>query len=203
MVFLSSMCRRLGSPGVVAVGAILCCPYHNGVVAIVKLVLLPLSQWHCRHRQCAGVFAAVMIVSSPLLCCCQRKYCMGVIALVAPASSSLLHQPIPPHVAWVSSPSLHQRYCPIQAGVFVPLHWCPCPCHTVIVPLSVLALAPSLCRPLCHHCACIVNLQANLPSLSLRVLSHGRYGRPRHRQGNTSTTRETMAAQQGQQHQTQ
>jgi hypothetical protein len=44
----------------------------QGVVAILKLALLPLSQWHHCHHWCASFLIAIMMGMLPLLqwhCC--------------------------------------------------------------------------------------------------------------------------------------
>ncbi len=161
------------------------CPCHSGIVAIVNVQApLPLSWWCCCPC-CAGAIANIT----------------GIIALVVPASLLLLRWPLCPHVAWASSPPLHRRCCPHQAGLFALLHWCCCPCHADVVALSVVALAPLLCRPLCPCCACVVQLicrplhprWAGMYQTTDDVVDHIAD------KAKTSATRATTPAQQGQQ----
>ncbi len=153
------MCRRLCSPGIFAIFAILllhlpqrcCCCLQAGVIALVTMASSPSSMhrrlchchncnitlflyWlHCHH--CTGV---VLLLHQ---CCCP--YCTDFFALT-------LHGHKHPHCTGVISPC--------WPGVFALLHWCCCPCHAGVVALGVLALSPSSYRPLCPCCACIVQL---------------------------------------------
>jgi hypothetical protein len=138
----------------------LCC-CRNNVFALAAVVSLPPSNW--RHGPChggivaiVGIFAIVMMVLLPLLRWRHCQHCRGIVALVVPALSSLSRWSICPNVKWALSLSLRQRCCPRQAGMFVPLRWCSCPCRSGIVAFGALALAPSLHRHLCPCCACVV-----------------------------------------------
>jgi hypothetical protein len=64
---LSSWCCCPCNNGVVALGLQHCCfPCCDGIVAILKLALLPLSQWCLCHHQCAGILTIITMALLPL-----------------------------------------------------------------------------------------------------------------------------------------
>ncbi len=126
-----------------------CCPHHNGVVAVVKLVLLPSSQWCRHHHQCTGVFVALIALAAlPTLHRHCPPCCTGVVALIVLTSLPSCCMGI----VTILAPAL----LPHLAGMFVPFCWCPGPYHTGVVSLCALALAPLMHRLLCPCCACIL-----------------------------------------------
>jgi hypothetical protein len=199
MVLPLLMCRRLCSPG---------------IFAIVAILLLPLLLWCCCHLQ-AGAVALITMASSPSsmhrrLCHCHN----GILALVALAPLPILQEHCHPCcicvvvlIALTPLPSRCMGIITVIALVLLPPStWCVCAVALVSLPLScwhchpqyagIIAFVMQASLPLlCLHCA--VDLQVSLPSLSWHVLSCGRHGRPCQRQrqhqcnnvNNSSTTR--------------
>jgi hypothetical protein len=151
-----------------------CC--HNGIIALIALVLLPTLHGHC--CPCYTSIAVLIELTS------LPSHCMGAVTGVALALLPLLSW----HVCAVALVSL-----PLSC-------WPCCPCCT-----GISAFVPQASLPLLYLC-CAVDLQVSLPLLSWHVLSRGHHGRPCRRQqqhrcnmgNNASTIRVATPAQSGQ-----
>jgi hypothetical protein len=155
-----------------------CCrPRCDCVIAILKLALLPSSQWCCHHHQChrpccllaswhcrcvcAGVFAGVamanvsliLMASLPLL---MRRRVSAVVELVL---SSL-----PLVVKLVSSPML-RWHCSHQCAGFLPLS------QLQFFALMTMALLPlSMCR---RPCCCQDGVVSLVTMASMPLIRNG------------------------------
>jgi hypothetical protein len=139
-----------------------CCP-QAGVIALI--VMASLSSLMCRRPCCHCNDIVALVVMALLLLMCRRlcrhgcgnccPHCDGISAIVKLAYSSSWRC-CPRNNGVVAVIDNDRHCCPRRAGMFAPLRWCHCPCHTGVDILGALALMPSSHRPLCPCCACNV-----------------------------------------------
>ncbi len=102
-----------------------CCPRHDGVIAVLKLLLLPLLQWRCCHHPCCCPWCS-------LSSWCPRCWCGGIFAAVPMAIVAL--------VMMASSPlSVRRHVSAVVELVLLPL--------LLVVKLALLPLSRWRC---CH-----------------------------------------------------
>jgi hypothetical protein len=126
MVLLSSMCRRICSPG---------------IFAIFAIMLLPSLQWHCYRCQACDV-SLVMMTSLPSLMCRHLCRCHnGIIALVVLAQSPTLHG--------------HCCPCCTSIVIIILLTFLALRCMGVVTIVALALLPPSSCRLCAMKCGYI------------------------------------------------
>ncbi len=115
-----------------------CYPCCDKVLAVLKLELFPLLQWHCHHHW--GHHPCCL--SSSLNCSC---HCAGSFAIVAMAIVALVTMAL-------LSLSMHRCLCCCQASVVALVAHCQA---GIVAPVTI-GLLPLMRRHLCHchDCKC-------------------------------------------------